>query len=119
MNEPVKRNGTNERNAKAVEAGLAMHLQVKSDLEDARRDIDELRTTLTQRDVAIEGMQSLITMLESRISGCVAERDLAVTKHAKLEATLAASMAIMREAQIPNVPMVRDTTPSNRARVQQ
>jgi len=100
-------NGSDERDAKAVEAGLAMHLRVKSELEDARHEIGELRQQLTQNAVAMEGLHSLNNLLESRIEAAVVERDLAVGQRAKLEALFSMISATMREFQIPNVPLIR------------
>jgi predicted nucleic acid-binding Zn-ribbon protein len=100
-------NGADDRDAKAVEAGLAMHLRVKSDLEDARKEINGLLQQITLNKIEIEGMQSRVNMLESRVVESVAARDVAVEQHAKLQGLFEIIFASMREFQIPNVPFVR------------
>lgn len=116
MNEQtVRKQNGDDRDAKAVEAGLAMHLRVKSELEDARREIGDLLQQITLNKIEIEGIQSRNNSLESRVVQAVAERDLAVTKHAKLEQTLSAAMAILRDAQVPHVPMIRKTEDKSHA----
>jgi hypothetical protein len=50
-------------------------------------------------------------MLESRVAGCVADRDLAVERRAKNEAVLEAVMAILREHEVSAVPLVREAAP--------
>jgi hypothetical protein len=47
-------------------------------------------------------------MLESRVAGCVADRDLAVERRAKNEAVLEAVMAILREHEVSAAPLVRE-----------
>ena len=101
-------NGLNDEGAKAVEAGLAMHLRVKLALEDARQVIARQEEVLTQTKVEIEALRSFNTMLESRIQSCIAERDLAIGQRAKYEALFSMVMATMREFQVPAVPLIRE-----------
>ncbi|HEV8466049.1 MAG TPA: hypothetical protein VGQ63_13735 [Pseudolabrys sp.] len=98
-------NGLDEQ-AKAVEAGLATHLRVKGELDEAHREIVELRMQLSQAAVESEALRSFNNLLESRLQGCVAERDEAVTRFAKLEQIHSSVLAIMREVEIPNVPLI-------------
>jgi len=96
-----------DENARAVEAGLAMHLRVKAELEDARREIAALRQQLTEAAVENESLRSFNNLLESRVNGSVAERDLAIGQRASYEALFAMLQATMREFQVPAVPLIR------------
>jgi hypothetical protein len=110
-----KRNGAglSDEQSKAVEAGLAMHLRVKAALDDAQRVIATQQSAITQAAVEIEALRSFNNMLESRIAGAVAERDLAVGQRAKYESLFAMMLATMREFQIPAVPLIRETGDDN------
>ena len=100
-------NGLTDEQSKAVEAGLATHLRVKGELDEALRDNAGLREVLTKNSVEIEALRSFVNMLESRIEGCIAERDLAVGHRAQYEALFAMMQATMREFKIPAVPLIR------------
>lgn len=93
-----------EPHAKTFEAGLAHHFHVKAELDDANREIGELRQHLAQSSVEIEALRSLNNMLESRMAGLMAERDLAVASRAKLEGLFSVILASMREFKIPDLP---------------
>ena len=69
---------------------------------------------LSQSAVEHEALRSFNNLLESRVAGCVADRDLAVERRAKNEAILEAVMAILREHEVSAVPLVREKeTPRN------
>jgi predicted nuclease with TOPRIM domain len=103
--EPMRSNGTplSDEQTKAVEAGLAMHLRIKGELDEAHREIAELRQHLAQNIVEMEALRSFNNLLESRVEGCVADRDLAVKERAQLESLFAMIFAAMREFKIPQV----------------
>ena len=104
MTETGRQNGAAlDEQAKAVEAGLAMHLRVKAELDDAQKENAELRDHLARTAVEIEALRSFSNLLESRIEGCVAERDLAVKERAQLEALFSMVFAAMREFKIPEI----------------
>jgi uncharacterized protein YdgA (DUF945 family) len=100
-----------DEQTKTIEAGVALHVRVRAELEDARREIGELRMVVSQNAVENEALRSLVNMLESRVAGCVADRDLAVERRAKNEAVLEAVMAILREHEVAAVPLVREPAP--------
>jgi hypothetical protein len=101
-------NGLTDEASKAVEAGLAMHLRVKADLEEVRRQNVELLDIITRSKVEIEALRSFNNLLESRINAAMVERDLAVGQRAKYEALFAMMAATMREFRIPAVPLIRE-----------
>ena len=109
MTELAKRNGNGltDEQTKAVEAGLAMHLRVKGELEDTQRDNATLREAVTKSLVEIEALRSFVNLLESRIQGCIAERDLAIGQRAQYEALFSMLQATMREFKVPAVPLIR------------
>jgi hypothetical protein len=88
---------------KALEFTFAQHLIVKGELEDARNEIGLLRQQITEQAVAMEGLHSLNNLLESRIEGCMAERDQAVKEHAQLESFFRMVFAAMHEFKVPLV----------------
>jgi hypothetical protein len=110
-------NGTDiareNESAKAVEAGLAMHLRIKAALDDARGVIARQESQLTQAAVELEALRSFNTMLESRIESAIAERDLAVGQRAKYEALFSMMLATMREFNVPAVPLIREMESKN------
>jgi hypothetical protein len=112
-----ERNGTDiareKESAKAVEAGLAMHLRVKAALDEARDVIAQQESRLTQATVEIESLRSFNTMIESRIESAIAERDLAVGQRAKYEALFSMMLATMREFNVPAVPLIRELESKN------
>jgi hypothetical protein len=112
--QPTRVNGGSlDEQSKAVEAGLAMHLRVKAELEDARRHNSELQELLTRCNVEIEALRSFNTLLESRVESAIAARDLAVGQRAKYESLFAMIMATMREFNIPAVPLIRELESHN------
>jgi hypothetical protein len=98
----------NDKQQQALEFTFAEHLRVKGELDEARREIGELRMSLSQCAVELEALRSFNNLLESRVAGCVADRDLAVERRAKNEAVLEAVMAILREHKVSAVPLVRE-----------
>jgi hypothetical protein len=105
-------NGLTDEQTKAVEAGLAMHLRIKGDLDDAHRELHELREVIAKNTVEIEALRSFNNLLESRINGCIAERDQAIGERAQFEALFSMIMATMREFKIPAVPLIRTVLPA-------
>jgi hypothetical protein len=111
---PMRTNGAAiDEETKTVEAGVAHFARVRGELDDARREIGELRMSLSQCAVELEALRSFNNLLESRVAGCVADRDLAVERRAKNEAILEAVMAILREHEVSAVPLVRLTGDAN------
>jgi hypothetical protein len=99
--EPMRTNGAAlDEQTKTIEAGVALHVRVRAELEDARREIGELRMILSQYTVELEALRSFNNLLESRVAGCVADRDLAVARREKLAALLAVIHTAMHEAAI-------------------
>jgi hypothetical protein len=99
-------NGLTETQMEALTFTFADHLRVKGELDEAHREILALRMQLSQAGVEAEALRSFNNLLESRLQGCVAERDEAVTRFAKLEQIHSSVLAIMREVEIPNVPLI-------------
>ena len=98
---PMRTNGAAlDEQTKTVEAGVAHFARVRGELDDARREIGELRMSLSQCAVELEALRSFNNLLESRVAGCVAERDAAVTSRAKLAALLSFIHTAMHEAAI-------------------
>ena len=102
-------NGLTEVQMDALQFTFADHLRVKGELEEAHREILALRMQLSQAAVENEALRSFGNLLESRVQGCVAERDEAVTRFAKLEQLHSSVLAMMREVEIPNVPLILKT----------
>jgi hypothetical protein len=104
MTEIAKRtNGLKDDQQKALDFTFAQHLIVKGELDDARKEIGLLRQQITEQAVAMEGLHSLNNLLESRVEGCMLERDQAVKDHAQLEAFFKMIFAAMHEFKIPLV----------------
>jgi hypothetical protein len=106
MNEPARINGgelpeLNAANAKAYEYAVAVRLDLEQRLGEAHREIGELRQHLAQAAVENEALRSLGNMLESRVAGCVAERDAAVTQRAKCESVIDNLRSILRDYPTP------------------
>ena len=97
-----KQNGVDltDRQKQALDFTFAEHLVVLGERDAARREIGELRMALSQAAVESEALRSFNTLLESRVEGCVAERDEAVAKRAKLAALLSIMHTAMHEAAI-------------------
>jgi uncharacterized protein YdgA (DUF945 family) len=108
--EPTRTNGAelDDRQKRALDFTFAEHLVVKGELEDARREIGELRMVISQDAVEKEALRSFNNLLESRVAGCVADRDAKVERWAKNEAVLEAVMAILRKHEVSAVPLVRE-----------
>ncbi len=102
-----------DEQSKAVEAGLAMHLRVKAELEAARQEIDELKSLCAKNEIQIEALHGVHNMLESRMLSAVVARDEAIGARARYESLFAMILATMREFRIPAVPLIRDKEADN------
>src|SRR5262245_21003906 len=75
--------GLNDEQAAAVQAGLAMHIRVKGQLEESQAEVKKLQMACANAAVENESLRSFNNLLESRINAAVAERDQAVAERAQ------------------------------------
>jgi len=98
-----------EHRQKQVEAGLATYQTVLAERDDLERKLHQANLKIEEMSVQLNSLNSLTNMLESgfkskelemedRLARHQRERDEAVTRAAKLEATLANMFAMLADA---------------------
>lgn len=96
--------------AKAVEAGLARHFALQAELDQARREITDLREKLKLAETDNEHLRSWHNHVESRLESAIADRDAAIAGRAVYEVLFSSLLAQMREFKIPHVPLITNGT---------
>src|SRR5580765_7360993 len=102
---PIAGTPLSDEQTRAVEAGLAMHVRIRGELDQAHDELRRLREVIAKNEVQIESLRSFNNLLESRVNGCIAERDQAIGERAQFEALFAMMQATMREFKVPAVPL--------------
>jgi hypothetical protein len=113
---PLKANGApplpslTTEGAKAVEAGLAQHLFVAAERDQALKDLAAAREENTRKEVEIEALRSFVTMLESRMQSSRLECERAVAERATWEALFVSIASLLRTFNVPAAPLIKPLT---------
>ena len=105
-----KPNGTKNLPASreaAVQQGLAYYQEIGAERDQLAREVALLKSEIAAHKVCVEAQSSQITMLESRTTSAMIERDKAVEAKAEYRTLLVSIQAQLRAFGIEHEPLVR------------